>query len=126
MVELSDTEDYKMPMDSDNDPVFSAEITVRHDCSNTHLPPNDVELTIQVPMFFSGITSEGKEFEYDSAGFLYVPLSDLIHDFVEMYDYTFDTLDEAKFLFKRLNADLIFLSKWIEEKTFEENRKLGG
>lgn len=126
MVKLSDSENYEMPTDSYNDPLFSAEITVVHDYSKADLPPKDVELTIKVPMYFSGITPEEKEFEYDSAGYLCVSFSDLVHDFVEMYDYVFDTLDEAKLLLHRLNTEALFLSKWIEEQSAVENQKLGG
>ena len=126
MVELSDSENFEMPKDSDNDPVFSAEITVTHDFTNTDLPPKDVELTIKVPEYFAGITSEEKGFEYDSCVYLYVSLSDLIYDFVELYYYSFDTLDEAKFLLDRLNTDALYLAKWIEEKTCEEQSKVGG
>jgi hypothetical protein len=116
MAAICDSEDYVMPVDEKGKPIFTASLSVMHDWKKEGSPPKTSEISINVPAYFSGITLDGKEFEYDSCGCLYIPLNLLIDDFIESYDYGYDTTEEARFLRDSLQAMIDKLDAFIKKE----------
>lgn len=116
MAALIDTENYVMPLDENGKPIFTANFNVTHDWKKEGAPPRTSEISISVPAYFTGITLDGKQFEYDSCGYLYIALEHLLDDFIESYDFGYDTIEEAKFLRDSLQGMIDKLDAFIKKE----------
>ena len=116
MAAIYDSEDYVMPVDENGEPIFTANFSVTHDWKKEGAPPKTSEISINVPMFFSGITFEENPFEYDSCGCLYISLEDLMDDFIKWYGYGHDTTEEARFLRDSLQGMTDKLDAFIKKE----------
>ena len=103
MTALIDSENFEMPQS-----MFEAEFVVTGDDKFT------AEICIKVPEFMCGIDLDGKEFEYNSYGFLFADLNKILDDYIGNYKNSNFDLEDAEFLKNEFIKMSEKLKKFIE------------
>lgn len=109
MAALLDTENFEMPVDERNDPMFTAEFWVAH--PHDGIEHKTAEIHITVPEYMEGASMLGQEFLYNSCGYLYASLDNMVDDFIDDYRKGLTDLEDVIFfrqslenLVSKLNA----------------------
>jgi len=101
MAALLDTENFQMPVDDLANPMFTAEFWVAH--SHHGIEQKTAEIHITVPEYMEGISMSGKEFAYNSCGYLYASLDNMVDDFIN--DYLNGLTDHEDVIFFRQSLE---------------------
>ena len=121
MPKLVDSENVPFPSAHDWDRYFRAGLYIDHAGEDQNFAPKGVSIDVRMPELMECRTFGDSSFLYDSCGFLTAPLDEAVNEFITDYAYSYDSMDEARFLRNSFQNLISKLDAFIAENEGETN-----